>query len=328
MTIDGEGPPASTFFSLALCITRMDDVGDVTFELRRRLTTVAAQCDLLRDGDHGALTPEAEGAVEAIDDLTKEISTLVARLETAPLADQPIRPLDIAADRSPSEDALVPASPIALTLPDGPFVQRLVEELETDDRAVTLNEAGSEGSSGGDEEPILVTSIEWALAADDHGSAAFVSLVGPTDASEPILGASGVLSPTADVATVRQVLDAFDDPDEHTKPIAVVDPDAIQPPARVLGALEALGRPPQRLGLDETPPAGVGCVLLPVEHLSDDRLARLRAHQDGRRAPVVIVGTPPDRSDWQPTAGGRTFVQRPPTAADLAGELLLAVEAP
>lgn len=307
----------------------MDDVGDVTFELRRRLTTITAECDTLLTAHEDELSAQTTESVQRIDDQVRQLVTLISRLETAPVADEPIRAIDT--DHSPHQpapDELVPESPLVLSLPDEPFTEQLRAELETANRSVRIHadhEAAltEHAESAGDTH--LVLAIRDILETSPPSVDAALSLLTPPEASEPILGASGILSPLASEDRLKEVLDAFHDPDVPTAPVAIVEPDADTADRDLGSALASIGRTVYHVTADEPLPTDVECILIPPELATEERLAELRRPHEGRRTPVVVLAEPP-AGDWLPAVGGRTFVQRPPTAADFGGELLLLLD--
>lgn len=307
----------------------MDDVGDVTFELRRRLTTVTVECDILLTEHEAQLSTDTRQSVQRIDDQIRQLITLISRLETAPIADEPIRTLD--AEHSPHEPSpaeLVPEVPIRLCLPDEPFTDHLVTELDNANRSVHIHPDPDTATSEytADTESALVLSVRDILQTAPTTVDAALSLITPPEASEPILGVSGMLTPDATPEMFTDVLDAFHDPDAPTAPVAVVEPETGMCEHTIGSILTAIDRTVHYIGPDESIPPAAECILIPPELVSEETLAELRRPRDGRRTPVVVLAEPPT-GDWVPTVGGRTFVQRPPTAADVVGELLLVLEA-
>jgi len=320
----------------------MEDVGDVTFELRRRLTTVTTECDALLADHSDQLAPDVEQSIEQIEDQVRQLVTLVARLETAPIADEPIRSID--ADHSPHKpapDELVPNEPIVLSLPESPFLDDLVSGLAgASRRAHVVSDPETAIAECENTDAHLVMTVRDIIEHSPNKVDAAVSLVSPSADGDPILGVSGLLAPDAPAETLTRVLDGFHGPDVRTAPVAIVGPDGARTEAagtdgggtngsgadgELAAALGAAGRTVHQVGADDPVPADVECILLPSERWSDAAVHQLRQRQEGRRTPVVVLAAPPE-GEWLPTVGGRTFVQRPPTVTDFTGELLLVLD--
>lgn len=307
----------------------MDTIEGVTFELRRRLTEIVAECDVLLEGDE-ELSPDVRESIGRIDDRTRELTTLIARLETAEVSGQTLRPIEgIEPADETSASTLSVDTPVLLALDDDSFVRSIVAELERDRRNVILEPNPRTAATryrdrtSDTPQPRLVADVVSWLDRSDSGDEpvpdALMSLVTPPDVADPILGASGLLAPDATADTVTTVVDTFHDPDVPTEPLAVVNLETD------VAGLDTLDRTVYQLTRDDAVPPDAGCVFVPAESTTESLLARLRKPHDGRRPAVVVVGTPP-RGTWTSTVGGRTFVQRPPTAADLVGELLLVID--
>lgn len=303
----------------------MDDVSDVTFELRRRLTLITSECDLLLTEPEKKLAPETRQAIERIDDEALEIAALIARLESTAISETPLHQVENPEQTLDQE--LPQDASIRLVLPDVPLIRHLITELESQELCIEhiTDPVETDGVWKDDATTTTILTPVEALNNPSLTQPAVLSLVTPPESVEPILGVSGILSPNANADVIEDVLDSFYDPTQETGPIAVLTDTAAtrSKTGTITTSIKQLGRDVIEVGLDEDVGANVGCTLVFTQDYTQERVARLREIRDGRRRPVVLLDTPPNGLDWQPTIGGRTFVQRPITAPDLAGELLL-----
>lgn len=172
----------------------MDNVSDVTFELRRRLTLITSECDLLLADADKKHSPETKQAIERIDDEALEIAALITRLETTSISEAPlhqVEELESTPDQDLRRDAL-----LRLAVPDVPLIRHLINELESEELSIEhITDLSSEELLRTDHtsDQLILTPLQ-ALNNPAIPHTAVLSLVTPPEATEPILGVSGILS--------------------------------------------------------------------------------------------------------------------------------------
>lgn len=321
-----------------------DVLEKASHELRTPLTSILGYMEVLVDEDVGSLTDEQETLAQLV---LRKATELDAALETLTTAFDG-RIGDIGVDRNVDADG---QQPIDLGSGDGSVLLVDLDEEIATLLADQLRGIGSEPmivDDPGDLRGAIQESPPAAIVVDLFAAAGngleFVETVcreetreettivltsvlrdAPTDM--PLLGASAYLpeNQEAIVSATERLLDV--DRDAQVRVLLYDATGADEPRTEIPEAWEVTQVGDLEAGRAAHQDDGYDIAILRTDDLPHDERApdvvrTLRTRRGGRRLPVVVVDRSLEGTEPRYTIGGKLFVQRPLTTADLASTLI------